>query len=340
MTSADLDLLPVWLAKISTGARNREAAIRASAETLSSGDSRELLDLVLLAHGRPIAEAADRVRDAVRAGDPSFAGRPGDAQTQVVAAWAVATVLSGKDEDRACLAALATASAAFRSLQTRAHGLATLAANRTHDLSEEQRGRHALPKAIGLPKQLADFAFDPTAGGPTPDQHSDLVDAMQAAFRTLAGRVDRLRNAATNRLDAADEEIDVLWWTVRGRRDGTSATWRVLGSSAPILAGLDLARLMRFTSPIGSSASLLAHALDKVKPSSLDAAIAAAAPLAIDLNETRHELAPVTSAVALARDATDWRDHASSLGLDLAQTVPAADLAEQVLREVLLRRVM
>src|SRR4051812_9328504 len=75
-------LLEGWLRDASTGKEQRVGAIGSAAESLADGSAAAILDLVALAFGHPIATAADSVRDAVRVGDDTFAGRPSDLQTQ------------------------------------------------------------------------------------------------------------------------------------------------------------------------------------------------------------------------------------------------------------------
>lgn len=329
------DLLGTWLARSSSGSREREQAIRDAAGVLAGGKPQQLLDLVALAHAVPDHDAAARVRDAVGEHDPQFRGRPNDRQTQVAAAWAVAHAICGDDSTAALLASLATASAKFSGLDARGPGLPVLAGDRLVELGEEHRARHKLAVNMTVPKVLADLepaAFDPTV----------FVEAVRGAARTLAARMDTVVKQADQRLRAADEELDLLWWTVRRRRDGAGTAWADLGAGAAILAGQDMGSLTTFASPIASAEALLAEALADVKPTTLGAAIDAAAdPARLPGSAPQHRLLPVTTALTLRRsDPNGWRKAPVLDGLALSARHSAVHLADQVVREELMRRLL
>ncbi len=336
MTALDPTLLSRWLSRSSAGSQEREQAIRNAAGILTAGTARDLLDLTALAHRVPSREAAARVRAAVSEHDPKFPGRPNDHQTQVAAAWAVATAICGSDLVAAEVAALATASATFGGHTPRDPVLGTLASDRLTELSEEHRARSDLSLSTNVPKALGEFEIV------APDGSHDLnglVEASRSALRTIAARMERALGQANQRLGAADEELDLLWWTFRGRRDGTAETWDQLGSGAAILAGLDIFALTRFPVPFASTFALLSDALVQVKTTTLGSAVNAAAERVVPRSESlEHLLLPVTTALQLRFTApADWRKTAQAMGIALNVRPSPPQLAEQVVREELIR---
>jgi hypothetical protein len=253
----------------------------------------------------------------------------------VAAAWAVVHAICGEDSAAALLASLAAVSAEFSGLDARGPGLSVLAGDRLAELGEEHRARHELVVRTTVPKVLADLTpapFDPTA----------FVEAVRSAAGTLAARMDTVVKQADQRLRAADEELDLLWWTVRRRRDGDGTAWADLGAAAAILAGQDMASLTTFASPIASAEALLAEALADVKPTTLGAAVDAAAdPARLQGSAPQHRLLPVTTALTLRRsDPKGWRKAPVLDGLTLSAREPVVHLAEQVVREELMRRLL
>lgn len=333
-------LLRAWLRRVSTGALGRENAIRHGATVLADSSPWQLLDLVALAHAQRLKPAAERVRDAVGEHDRSFAGRPGDVQTQVVAAWAVALAVCGEKSSQSVVASLATACARFYGLSPRGPELPCLAAQRLAERSEAVRHREPLPRS-NAPKSLDELSFQ-SSPQVTTAQLDQVVKATSNAMVAMTRSFNRISAAAQARVDAADEELDLLWWTVTCRRGGDGPAWHELGEAAPLLAGLDVAAMTRFATPLSSSGMLLDKALGDLRPLSVGAAVQAAAEHVEHAAEVRHPLLQLLTALsfAQAQDSGGWQAAARQAGIDLDGEHAGRDLAEQVLREELIWRLL
>lgn len=201
---ADLDdtLLPAWLAQASTGDPQRVEAIRAGTAQLAGGTVAETLDMVLLAHGVPQAQAAGRLSVAIAEHEPAFDGQAAYLQTQVAAAWTVAQTLH-VGSDLAVAAALAVASARFCGLDSQGPELYAMSVANLRERQQTSRRRPELPKGKGHKTVVSDEIAG--AGGITGSQLKEVADALSAQISTLARTQAVMVDALSQRLAAADE---------------------------------------------------------------------------------------------------------------------------------------
>jgi len=138
--------------------------------------------------------------------------------------------------------------------------------------------RPLLPPA-NRPKALADLKSFPEGAAVTGTELNQLLNVTRTAMQTMLQSVGRIRLAATQNLKADAEELEILWWTFGGRRDGDGETWEELSLGAGILAGADLAARTHFDTPIASAGTLLQRVLADVAPADGAEAVASAAPM-------------------------------------------------------------
>ena len=318
--------LAAWLAVASAGNPARLTAIATGTAALSSATATttETLDLVLLAHGVPQPEAAARLAAAISEHDPSFDGQAGNLQTQIAAGWTLKQILM-LNTLPAVTAALAVSSAHFCGLQSAASELPMHAGAALERLQLLARRRHPLPKG----RAHKDVVTDEVAalGAIDGAQLRATADALTAAINTVQRSHSAMVDAVQTRLTAADEETDMLWWTISERHAGDGQHWAQLGPAAPLLAGSDIAALTTFPTPPPAARKLLARVLADIEPHTIADALAAL-PAGIDrAGGPTHPLLPIGCASQGATSAAP-----------AAEAYPAAELAEQALVEILIER--
>jgi hypothetical protein len=318
--------LAAWLAIASAGNPDRLTAIATGTAALSRATSTttEILDMVLLAHGVPEPEAAARLAAAISEHDPSFDGQPGNLQTQIAAGWTLKQILT-LSTIPAVTAALAVASADFCRLQSAATELPAHASAELDRLQRLARRRHPLPKGRAQKNVVTDeVAAEGAIGGA---QLRATADALTAAINTVQRSHSAMVDAVQTRLAAADEETDMLWWTMSERHEGDGQPWAELGAAAPLLAGRDIAALTSFVTPPPTAPKLLARVLADIPPQTIAAGLAA---LPADVDDKRGHIHPLLPIGSAAQGATS--------AVPSARAYPAAELAEQSLVEILIER--
>jgi hypothetical protein len=192
---------------------------------------------------------------------------------------------------------MAVGSAQFAGLNTRAIGLIESAEASLLGRSNEVRSRTPLPRVVqGLPKAIGELQFEPEIPATTTEL-AELLTATRSALSTMNKRMDGLRQSADRQLLALNEELDLLWWALRRRPDGSLRSWTAVGPSAGVRAGAEMARLTRFDVPIPSAHALLAEALDGCPPALLAEAVSELDPDQQRLHTPPHALLPVTRAM-------------------------------------------
>lgn len=318
--------LAAWLAVASSGNTARLAAIATGTAALAgaSATTTETLDMVLLAHGIPQPEAAARLVAAITDHDPTFDGQPGNLQTQIAAAWTLKQALTLSTLP-AIAAALAVSSARFCGLQSAASELPLHAGAALERLQLLARRRHPLPKGRAQAKVVSDEVA--ALGAVDGAQLRTTADALTASINTVQRSHSAMVDAIQTRLAAADEETDMLWWTISERHEGDGQQWAQLSAAAPLLAGRDIARLTIFPTPPPAAPKLLARVLADIAPYTIADALAAL-PAGVDgQGQHTHPLLPIGCAA-----------HGATSAAPAAQTYPAAELAEQALIEILIER--
>ena len=169
--------LPKWLRAVELEpGGDRLAAIESSAIHLGSTLSgRDVLDMILLAHGQSHGNAFDHLNHAVRTHDPTFGCRADDLESTVAASAAVSALLA-QESKSASIAAQGILSADWLGLSPAVTELPGLASATSHRRSEALRKRRAVSRPrVRVKAFFGDVPkFDNTgrasnaAGRPTP----------------------------------------------------------------------------------------------------------------------------------------------------------------------------
>ena len=338
MTLVD-ERFPRWMAAIElepTSSR-RLNALRAAVESVGSGlEPHAAFALVEYAVGLSHGDGFDTVATAVADNDGSFSAVAADLEPRLVASAALARALERLD-DSAAVVAGALLSAQFAGLSSPVEELPALA--RAALAGRFQRLRSRVP-----PPRLEPVDA-PTATHAKPDGRGE----------NLARRVTALEQHFGRRIDAANEELDLLWWALSAQRSEESLRWGNLDSLEAVLrTGRELADRHRFSAEIPSALELARRVLGALAEEDLalaDVVPAGAEHVAVHGLEGEPLLPVLTCAAAYLAgggESTafsfdgggDWVQSARSHGVDPTMTRRGDAIATQTLRELLLARAL
>ena len=239
----------------------RFTALRHAAESLPGGlTPAAAFELVGYAVGRNSATAFESVRAAVSRSDPTFAAAATDLEPRMVAAAALARVLEEDDDDTAAVVAEAVLSAEFAGL---ASPLAELPALARASLAERFRD---LRNRVEIPRARLETIFEDRDFAPSDPRPGEQVALLLGATKTLAEEFTSMLGALgqrfETRLDAADEELEVLWWAFAQHSMQNGTHWRDLDAPQVLLrSGLELADRHRFHAEIPTAREILQRVL-------------------------------------------------------------------------------
>jgi GTPase-associated system helical domain len=331
----------------------RFTALRQAAESLAGGLTlAAAFDLVGYAVGRNSASAFEAVRAAVSQSDPTFAAAAVDLEPRLVATAALARILED-DDDTAAFVAEAVLSAEFAGLDSPVPELPALARAMLSERFRDLRNRVEVPSA-----SLETIFDDPgLAGGrdPLPAERLDLLlDATRTLAEQLTSMLGTLGRRFETRLDAADEELEVLWWAFAQHSTQNGNQWRDLDAAKVLLrSGLELADRHRFNAEIPTAREILGRVLGPLAAdeySLAEVVSGAAEQVAVD-TVTPGPLLPILTSCAeyLAFKGADevafqaeqaWVTSAGRYGVDPTIIRRGDEIATQVLREHLLARAL
>jgi hypothetical protein len=318
---------------------DRLSALRAAAETLGAGlRPSAVLELVAYAVGRDSASAFESVSDAVTASDPSFAGAAADLEPRLVASAAVARALES-DDDTAAIVAGAVLSAEFAGLRAPVVELPALARAAQARRFGRVRERVTLPR-IEFDRTAAEIPNPHAAPRRTGDDR--LGGGTSALTEQLTRILSGLAERFETRLDAADEELDVLWWAFSSHGEA-AAGWNdaAPGPDVFLRAGRELADRHRFNAEIPTARAILRRVLGPPGDEEYvlaDAIGACAGRVELD-SAAPSPLLPILTANAAYLDAggdPGWVDAAAARGVDATVRRRGEEIAGQTLRELLL----
>ncbi len=339
-----VDRFPGWVESVELlPASPRFDALRQAAETIGGTlDADGALELVAYAVGRGSTATFQAVCLAVAANDPDFTASSSDLEPRLVASAAIARALEN-DDLTASVAAAAVLSAEFAGLFSPVGELPELARAAQARLFRGLREPVSMPRLDleGPLRNLPSFA----AEGWSPAQ---ALDGLVGASRAIAQRVEAVLAAMTDRfetrLDAADEELEVLWWAFSARGTRAAEDWREPSSVNELLqVGLELADRHRTSVEIPSSLEILRRVLgprgEEYHVLS-DVVAAAAGTVELDSAQPGPLFTILTSMMTCVtlQDETDWIAAATRLGVDPAMTRRGDEIAAQTVRELLLGR--
>lgn len=309
-------LLPTWMRAVALEpGGDRIAAIKRSAvkfgETLSD---RDILDMVLLAYKQSHGNAFDVLGDSIREYDSTFGCLADDLESSIAASAAVSALLM-QESISASIAAQGVLSAEWVGLKPSVAELPELALNTSRRRSE------ALRKRRDLPSPVIEASDEYVSDGETDDDIDQMEDReyTEHMAKKIQHRQYLYASVLADRLDAADEELELLWWAFSGYSELAKKKWASLPpESAALLCGIELGGKLAFEIEQPSTETLLARLLgpDTEKLVSLPEAVEATAAFLDSVGLTNgHPLLPILSSVSEYRalsGATSWRDSVSS----------------------------
>jgi hypothetical protein len=274
-------------------------------------------------------EAFDLVVAAVAAHDPSFAPAPTDLEPALVAAAILARTLERHD-DAAAVAAGAILSAEFAALEFAVAELPELARAAVGERYRSLRSR--LP-----PLPLRTVETDASA-----------ADAIARWLVALEDSVD-------TRLEAANEEIDILWWAFAAQDSGDPLGWHDSATSEKLLrTGREMADRHRFHGEIPSAREIAKRVIGALAGE--EHALADVVPPGASQVQVPglvgEPLLPILTCAAACDSGVqeqsdfalepwrDWTETAREHGVDPSLRRRGDEIVAQTLRELLLARAL
>lgn len=339
--------LPTWMRAVELQTDGeRLAAIESSAIHLGKKLSgRDVLDMTLLAHRRSHGNAFDLLSDSVREHDPSFGCRADDLETAIAACAAVSAVLA-KDSKSASVAAQGVLSAKWLGLHSAVAELPALARATSRRRSEVLRKRRALPKPVKI-GFFKDFSNEISDLDPDEPATNYGVQILGKSTENMASKLQSNQRSFADvlvaRLDAADEELEILWWAYSDYSELGKKKWTELTSeAAALLCGIELGKKLEFEIDLPSTEALLARLLGPNfnESVSLATAIEASASFLSSMElPSGHPLLPILSSMsehrALSGDPS-WKGSVSRWKIDPDHSAEKLALACQAVREIAL----
>ncbi len=332
---------PSWAESIELlPASQRFAALRGGAESIGSKlEPGAVLALVAYAVGAHGGTSFQLVREAVLAGDPSFAADPVDLEPHLVATAALARALE-RDDDTAAVVAGAILSAEFAGLSSPVAELPQLARAAQSRLFSRLRDRVTMPQ-LSVDHLFANLPNAFAEGARSAEVIDRLTSATKALAEQVSGRFLELSLRFETRLNAADEELDVLWWAFAA--NGARASADGFTPDTLLRAGRELADRHRFRAEIPTAREILRRVLGAQADEEFvlaDAVAAAMGRVHLD-SAPPGPLLPILTAnaacVALGGE-KEWLANAEAHGVDPTIRRRGDEIALQTLRELLLAR--
>ncbi len=340
-----VERFPRWVESVELlPASARFTALSHAAEAIGSSlQPPEALAVATYAVGRESDAAFGAVCAAVSVNDPTFAAGPGDLEPRLVASGALARALEGENLV-ATIVAGAVLSAEFAGLRSPVVELPALARAAQARRFRHLRDRVSMPRLEleGIFRDLPNFSADGWRA-------SEAVDRLARATKTLSENVEGMLTGLNQRfearLDAADEELDVLWWAFAAHGESQAADWAAEGYTPDALlrTGLQLADRHRFKTEIPTAREILRRVLGPRGDDEYvlaDVVAAALGRVELDAAEAG-PLFPILTSVAACvalQGGGEWVAAAGRLGVDPTIRRRGDEIAAQTVRELLLAR--
>jgi hypothetical protein len=310
-----------------TSSRRFEALLGAVDTVGATVQPRRAFALAEYAAGVFSREAFDLVLAAVAVHDPSFAPAAADLEPRLVAAAILARALERHD-DATAVAAGAVLSAEFAGLEFPVAELPELARAAVGERFRSLRSR--LP-----PLPLRAVAADASA-----------ADAIARWLVALEDNVD-------TRLDAANEEIDILWWAFAAQDTGDTLGWND-STEALLRTGREMADRHRFYGEIPSAREIAKRVIGALagKEYALADVVPPGASQVQIPGLVGEPLLPILTCAAACGPGVDelssfplepwrdWTEAAREHGVDPSLRRRGDEIVAQTLRELLLARAL
>lgn len=338
-----LDRLAIWLRPFSiTPNADALEERRRLVTDLAADDELEPLTLASATYGQ---DPGGTVAEAIRRIDGSIVVEGSEQLVAAFAAAAVAVRLADADCADVILLGLLVQSANFLGLEPPVAELPEVAARSLFRSARRERQR---PEPGDLAREIRALLTPPRSNGAAPESAEAVQESPAAlvklarerdqALRAVARRVDALVGWTGSRLALVEEELDLLWWSRRGRSLNDEPWDSLTPPRRAAISATELAALLAQLPAPPSARSLLREALGmdaEVETPIIDVARA----MVPSDQLRRHPLLPLTTFLAIAADLGESEADAiarvfeRTVPLSIATTRPLIDIAEQVLRE-------
>jgi hypothetical protein len=334
-----------WLREVNLepGASRQEGMVRAAEALAGDSSGESLLDMVLVACGASVPPATERISAALNDVDKTWDVRPGDRELFLTAAAAVAIGMQDM-EDAGVEFALAVRSAVFLRLTPTIDELPQLAKAALVRASEKSRGRIQLQIGSAEGKGMLDapdFGDDQPI---SPENLNTVLKATRAGLSKAVGVTSKLLPNLNSRLEATEEELDLLWWVIGGFSElADKPIDQVPTEAVGCVCGIELTAHTRRTIPLPSVRAMLSRSLGERRASMVG--LTNAVPAVCNLvgrdwipGTDGHRLLPIVSSAMefAALGDPGWVTSISRWGIDPAHEASSLDLGEQVGTELLL----
>lgn len=255
--------------------RKRWAGVEQWTSTMS-GDDDALFETVRIFRGLPQKTSRDEFSEAFREHDAAFPLRNNDLEQRVLAgASLVQCLLAGKgsseDESETLRAALLIGASVEASDLYDPEGNLRELMNEMlfgfNEITKRLRNRSDLNPVLIQPKERAelDKTFKDMAADQDPAQFKVRVEALLGTLFKALRRSEEALVDAVHDLRCADEENNILWWLAGKTSKDLNKTWSSLGDATPIVAGSELASLIKFPLDSQNAEALLGQVISEVK---------------------------------------------------------------------------
>ena len=314
-------ITPASLNLTAESLQSRVEAIRALAE---NGD---LSAMVSTAHGRNDNGSLAAVEGQISAFDPTYV--VGKTELAAKIAGSSLMLLFASNTLRAAEASLLVESAAFSGWAASLDELHARATEVHFEMSIHLRRRLLPRKPAAAPRLKA-------------SEPQSTMDEVISAVNAGARRYDELYDLLQQRLELVDEEVNLLWWA--RSRNTEEPVDKVDAVDRAIRAAIALNGLVSIVPALPVALELLPEVAgtSHKKTSLLEAASSGAAELLVSAG-IPDPLLPMVTAATIAADYASEPEAIPALirkaGIDPKLSVPIADIAFQVLRELSIQRV-
>jgi hypothetical protein len=341
--------VPRWLHQVElTPGSARQTAIIDAANSLDSEIGPvKCMGLVLLAHSVEDREAFALVQETIIERDDTFGCAIKDLESRLIAAIFTAALLE-RGDDVAVLAAHSVLSAEWSGLVSVLPDLPALAARALFDRSESLRTRSGFAittDLTGAAKAVPVFPADD--GVTTHNEAAAMSAALAKAMETIKRSFEQASQRMNARLASSDEELDVLWWAFGEYSDIENMRWAdAKGVRIPIVMAIELGRMTRFVVEPPSARAVLSRLLgpQAAEETSVAGAIEDTVANDIDVPQVaRHQLIPLLSSINECSDFDGkpaWVDSVARSGITVASGMSGLDVAVQILREIMMAKML
>lgn len=262
---------PRWYATVTLG--NDEARLSARwagvigvAQETGIALNETLVRLAFKAKRPAAAAESQKIREAFRAADPTFAMQGNDHELQILAAATLAALMQeGGDEGAAAALAVTTTALDGAHKPILPMDLGVLAEAAIAAITEAQRKRPILtadpaaPK-VDFEKSMAKVRETPNAEG-FAQAFQLCAETVRKALGTLAVRQSNALRGIDKFVRAQDEELQMLWWLISQRSVDLNCGFEDVAPDArPLVFGKELADCTQFLPGPASMLGLLSRA--------------------------------------------------------------------------------